>query len=150
MAIATVNPATGETLQTFDALDADGIEERLARAEEAFRSYRTTSFEERGELLRNAAGLLEAGQDGIARTMTTEMGKPLAAARAEAAKCAKAMRWYAGHAEELLADEVPDPGDVKDAGATRAYVRYRPLGTVLAVMPWNFPSGRSSASPRPR
>ncbi|CAM5584938.1 MULTISPECIES: NADP-dependent succinic semialdehyde dehydrogenase [Streptomyces] len=139
MAIATVNPATGETLQTFDALDADGIEERLARAEEAFRSYRTTSFEERGELLRNAAGLLEAGQDGIARTMTTEMGKPLAAARAEAAKCAKAMRWYAGHAEELLADEVPDPGDVKDAGATRAYVRYRPLGTVLAVMPWNFP-----------
>ncbi|RSO10231.1 NADP-dependent succinic semialdehyde dehydrogenase [Streptomyces sp. WAC 06783] len=139
MAIATVNPATGETLQTFDALDADGIEERLARAAEAFRSYRTTSFEERGELLRNAAGLLEAGQDGIARTMTTEMGKPLAAARAEAAKCAKAMRWYAGHAEELLADEVPDPGDVKDAGAGRAYVRYRPLGTVLAVMPWNFP-----------
>ncbi|MGW7550516.1 NADP-dependent succinic semialdehyde dehydrogenase [Streptomyces rimosus] len=139
MAIATVNPATGETLQTFDALDADGIEERLARAAEAFRGYRTTSFEERGELLRNAAGLLEAGQDGIARTMTTEMGKPLAAARAEAAKCAKAMRWYAGHAEELLADEVPDPGDVKDAGAGRAYVRYRPLGTVLAVMPWNFP-----------
>ncbi|MEV5595704.1 NADP-dependent succinic semialdehyde dehydrogenase [Streptomyces sp. NPDC052496] len=139
MAIATVNPATGETLKTFDALDASGIEDRLARAEQTFRSYRTTTFAERGELLRNAAGLLEAGQDGIARTMTTEMGKPLAAARAEAAKCAKAMRWYADHAEELLADEVPDAGAVKDAGARRAYVRYRPLGTVLAVMPWNFP-----------
>ncbi|MFH8404104.1 NADP-dependent succinic semialdehyde dehydrogenase [Streptomyces sp. NPDC018019] len=139
MAIATVNPATGETLRTFDALDADGIEDRLARAAQAFRSYRTTTFAERGELLRNAAGLLEAGQDGIARTMTTEMGKPLAAARAEVAKCAKAMRWYAAHAAELLADEEPDPGDVKDAGAARAYVRYRPLGTVLAVMPWNFP-----------
>ncbi|MEU4202684.1 NADP-dependent succinic semialdehyde dehydrogenase [Streptomyces sp. NPDC045470] len=139
MAIATVDPATGETLKTFDALDTDAIEERLARAEAAFRSYRTTTFAERGELLRNAAGLLEAGQDGIARTMTTEMGKPLAAARAEAAKCAKTMRWYADHAEELLADEVPDPGDAEDAGASRAYVRYRPLGTVLAVMPWNFP-----------
>ncbi|MEF3114884.1 NADP-dependent succinic semialdehyde dehydrogenase [Streptomyces chrestomyceticus] len=139
MAIATVDPATGETLKTFDALDADAIEARLARAEEAFRGYRTTTFAERGELLRNAAGLLEAGQDGIARTMTTEMGKPLAAARAEAAKCAKAMRWYADHAAELLADEVPDAGDVKDAGASRACVRYRPLGTVLAVMPWNFP-----------
>ncbi|WP_030023957.1 NADP-dependent succinic semialdehyde dehydrogenase [Streptomyces monomycini] len=139
MAIATVDPATGETLKTFDALDASGIEDRLARAEQTFRAYRTTTFAERGELLRNAAGLLEAGQDGIARTMTTEMGKPLAAARAEAAKCAKTMRWYADHAEELLADEVPDPADAKDAGASRAYVRYRPLGTVLAVMPWNFP-----------
>ncbi|MFH8346602.1 NADP-dependent succinic semialdehyde dehydrogenase [Streptomyces sp. NPDC018045] len=139
MAIATVDPATGETLKTFDALDASGIEDRLARAARAFRDYRTTTFAERGELLRNAAGLLEAGRDGIARTMTTEMGKPLAAARAEAAKCAKTMRWYADHAEELLADEKPDAGDVEDAGASRAYVRYRPLGTVLAVMPWNFP-----------
>ncbi len=71
--------------------------------------------------------------------MTTEMGKTLAAARAEAAKCAKAMRWYAAHAERLLADEHPDPADVEDSGAHRAYVRYRPLGVVLAVMPWNFP-----------
>ncbi|MFD7668466.1 NADP-dependent succinic semialdehyde dehydrogenase [Streptomyces sp. NPDC059788] len=139
MAIATVNPATGETLKTFDALNAGEIEDRLVRAEQAFRDHRTTTFAERGELLRNAAGLLEAGRDGIARTMTTEMGKPLAAARAEVAKCAKTMRWYAEHAEELLADETPDAGDAKDAGASRAYVRYRPLGTVLAVMPWNFP-----------
>ncbi len=71
--------------------------------------------------------------------MTTEMGKPLAAARAEAAKCVKAMRWYARNAEELLAPEYPGPGDVADSGAVRAEVRYRPLGPVLAVMPWNFP-----------
>ncbi|MET9295626.1 NADP-dependent succinic semialdehyde dehydrogenase [Streptomyces sp. NPDC003077] len=139
MAIATVNPATGETLKTFDAYDAGKIEDRLARAEEAFRAYRGTSFAQRNELLRRAADLLEADQDDIARTMTTEMGKPLGAAVAEAAKCVKAMRWYAEHAADLLADEHPDPKDVKDSGAERAYVRYRPLGPVLAVMPWNFP-----------
>ncbi|UNO43150.1 NADP-dependent succinic semialdehyde dehydrogenase [Streptomyces sp. MST-110588] len=139
MAIATVNPATGETLQTFDPIDAGEIEDRLVRAEQAFQEYRGTSFARRAQLLRHAADLLEAEQDAIARTVTTEMGKPLAAARAEAAKCVKAMRWYAGHAEELLADEHPSAEDVKDSGAARAYVRYRPLGPVLAVMPWNFP-----------
>ncbi|WP_411146617.1 NADP-dependent succinic semialdehyde dehydrogenase [Streptomyces sp. x-80] len=139
MAIATVNPATGETLKTFDALNAGELEDRLVLAERAFQEHRTTSFAHRAELLHKAADLLEADQETIARTMTTEMGKPLAAARAEAAKCVKAMRWYATHAEELLADEVPDPADVRDSGAARALVRYRPLGTVLAVMPWNFP-----------
>jgi succinate-semialdehyde dehydrogenase / glutarate-semialdehyde dehydrogenase len=139
MAIATVNPATGETLKTFDALSAGEIEERLVRAERAFRVYRRTNFAQRAELMRRAAELLEADQDAIARTMTTEMGKTLVSARAEAAKCAKAMRWYAEHAEAQLADEQPAPADVDDSGAARAYVRYRPLGTVLAVMPWNFP-----------
>lgn len=81
--------------------------------------------------------------------MTTEMGKPVVAARAEAAKCAKAMRWYAEHAQELLADEHPSARDVEDSGAVSAHVRYRPLGIVLAVMPWNFPCGRSCGSPRP-
>ncbi|MFF0623954.1 NADP-dependent succinic semialdehyde dehydrogenase [Streptomyces sp. NPDC004296] len=138
-AIATVNPATGETLKTFDALNAGEIEDRLVRAEQAFQDQRSTSFAHRAELLHRAADLLEADQDGIARTMTTEMGKPLAQARAEAAKCVKAMRWYADHAEALLADERPDPADVHDSGAARAVVRYRPIGTVLAVMPWNFP-----------
>ncbi len=71
--------------------------------------------------------------------MTTEMGKPVVQARAEAAKCVKAMRWYADHAGELLADEEPAESDVKDSGASRGFVRYRPLGPVLAVMPWNFP-----------
>ncbi|MFI6962456.1 NADP-dependent succinic semialdehyde dehydrogenase [Streptomyces sp. NPDC050149] len=139
MPIATVNPANGETLRTFDAQGADEIERRLAAADAAFRVYRTTGFGERSRLLNRAADLLDEDQQDIARTMTLEMGKPLKASRAEAAKCAKAMRWYAAHAEELLADEHPSPADVEDSGASRAYVHYRPLGTVLAVMPWNFP-----------
>ncbi|KOV11691.1 succinate-semialdehyde dehydrogenase [Streptomyces sp. XY431] len=139
MPIASVNPATGKTLETFEPLDAAGLEQRLARAEAAFRTYRTTSFAQRAGLLRRAAELLDEDRESVARTMTEEMGKPIAAARAEAAKCAKAMRWYAENAEALLADEHPEPADVADAGAARAYVRYRPLGAVLAVMPWNFP-----------
>ncbi|MEU0970561.1 NADP-dependent succinic semialdehyde dehydrogenase [Streptomyces sp. NPDC005917] len=139
MPIATVNPATGETLETFEAMDQNELERRLELAEATFRTYRTSSFAERARLLHRAADLLEADQDDIARTMTTEMGKPLGQARAEAAKCAKAMRWFADHAEELLADEEPAETDVKDSGASRVRVRYRPLGPVLAVMPWNFP-----------
>ncbi|MEU3754292.1 NADP-dependent succinic semialdehyde dehydrogenase [Streptomyces olivoreticuli] len=139
MPIATVNPANGETLRTFDELGADGIERCLAAAVSAFRRYRTTDLPERARLMSRAADLLEEDQEAIARTMTTEMGKPLAAARAEAAKCVKAMRWYAGHAEILLADEYPSDTEVKDSGAARARVHYRPLGAVLAVMPWNFP-----------
>ncbi|WP_327360446.1 NADP-dependent succinic semialdehyde dehydrogenase [Streptomyces sp. NBC_01296] len=139
MPIATVNPANGETLKTFDELGAEEIEQRLAAADSAFRSHRTTAFAERARLLDRAADLLDEDRDAIARTMTIEMGKPLAAARAEAAKCAKAMRWYARNAEELLADEHPAQAEVADAGASRARVHYRPLGVVLAVMPWNFP-----------
>ncbi|MEU6224948.1 NADP-dependent succinic semialdehyde dehydrogenase [Streptomyces sp. NPDC047042] len=139
MPIATVNPANGETLKTYEAMNGEEIERRLATAEAAFRTYRTTGFGERARLLGRAAGLLDEDRDDIARTMTTEMGKPVKQARAEAAKCAKAMRWYADHAEELLADEKPAEADVKDSGGSRAVVRYRPLGPVLAVMPWNFP-----------
>ncbi|MGW4909042.1 NADP-dependent succinic semialdehyde dehydrogenase [Streptomyces sp. NPDC004270] len=139
MPIATVNPATGETLETFEAMDEDELERRLELAEATFRTYRTSVFAERARLLHRAAELLDADQDDIARTMTTEMGKPLAQARAEAAKCAKAMRWYADHAAELLADEEPAETDLKDSGASRVRVRYRPIGPVLAVMPWNFP-----------
>ncbi|MFJ8643332.1 MULTISPECIES: NADP-dependent succinic semialdehyde dehydrogenase [unclassified Streptomyces] len=139
MPIATVNPANGETLRTFDALDQRETERRLAAAHRAFRDHRTTTFAERARLMNRAADLLDEDQQEIARTMTTEMGKPVKAARAEAAKCAKAMRWYAANAERLLADEHPDEADVKDSGATRARVHYRPLGVVLAVMPWNFP-----------
>jgi succinate-semialdehyde dehydrogenase/glutarate-semialdehyde dehydrogenase len=139
MPIATVNPATGETLKTFNELRPEEVERRLALAETAFAQHRTTSFSHRSELLNRAADLLEQDGPDIARTMTTEMGKPIAAARAEAAKCARAMRWYAEHAEELLAPEQPSAADLKDSGASRASVRYRPLGPVLAVMPWNFP-----------
>ncbi|MEX3104005.1 MULTISPECIES: NADP-dependent succinic semialdehyde dehydrogenase [unclassified Streptomyces] len=139
MTIATVNPATGETLKTYQPMDAEEVERRLRLAEGAFRAYRTTSYEERARWLNHAADLLDADRGDIARTMTTEMGKPVLQARAEAAKCAKAMRWYAGNAAALLADEVPATADVRDSGAERVLVRYRPLGPVLAVMPWNFP-----------
>ncbi|MFC7304311.1 NADP-dependent succinic semialdehyde dehydrogenase [Streptomyces monticola] len=139
MPIATVNPATGERLRTFDALGAADVERCVAAADAAFQTYRSTSYAERSRLLNRAADLLDEDTPDIARTMTTEMGKPVKAARAEAAKCAKTMRWYAKHAEALLADESPDAADIEDAGASRAYVRYRPLGPVLAVMPWNFP-----------
>ncbi|MFF3706916.1 NADP-dependent succinic semialdehyde dehydrogenase [Streptomyces phaeochromogenes] len=139
MPIATVNPANGETLKTYDALSAEEIEHRLATAEAAFHTHRTTSFAERAQLLHRAADLLEGDAQDIARVMTTEMGKPVKQARAEATKCAKAMRWYADHAEKLLADEEGDTADAQDSGASRVLVRYRPLGPVLAVMPWNFP-----------
>ncbi|MDH6623120.1 succinate-semialdehyde dehydrogenase/glutarate-semialdehyde dehydrogenase [Streptomyces sp. LBL] len=139
MPIATVNPANGETLKTYEAMGEEEIERRLQLAEATFRTYRTTTFAERARLLHRAADLLDEDQQDIARVMTTEMGKPVTQARAEAAKCAKVMRWYADHAEELLADEEPSAADVKDSGASRALVRYRPMGPVLAVMPWNFP-----------
>ncbi|MET8557165.1 NADP-dependent succinic semialdehyde dehydrogenase [Streptomyces sp. NPDC004959] len=139
MPIATVNPADGETVQTFEALSGDEVERRLALADRTFATYRTTSFAERARLLRAAADLLEKEEAEIGRTMTLEMGKTYAAARAEAAKCVKAMRWYADRAEGLLADEHPQQRDVEDSGARAARVVYRPLGVVLAVMPWNFP-----------
>ncbi|MFK4104027.1 NADP-dependent succinic semialdehyde dehydrogenase [Streptomyces sp. NPDC019531] len=139
MPIATVNPANGETLKTYEAMGEEEIERRLQLAEATFRTYRTTSFADRARLLNRAAELLDDGMQDIARVMTTEMGKPVKQARAEAAKCAKAMRWYAEHAQSLLADEEPSESDVKDSGASRARVHYRPLGPVLAVMPWNFP-----------
>ncbi|MER5428610.1 NADP-dependent succinic semialdehyde dehydrogenase [Streptomyces sp. NPDC002588] len=139
MPIATVNPANGETLKTYEAMGAEELERRLQLAEATFRTYRLSGFVDRGRLLLQAANLLEEDQQDIARVMTTEMGKPVKQARAEAAKCAKAMRWYAERAEGLLADERPAAADVEDSGASRALVRYRPLGPVLAVMPWNFP-----------
>ena len=139
MPIATVNPATGETLKTFDPLTPGEVERRLERSRQAYAVHRGTSPAYRAGLLRAAADLLARDREDVARTVTLEMGKPLAQARAEAAKCEKAMRWYAGHAADLLADEHPAPADVADSGAVRAVVRYRPLGPVLAVMPWNFP-----------
>jgi succinate-semialdehyde dehydrogenase/glutarate-semialdehyde dehydrogenase len=136
MAIATVNPATGETLKTFDALTDDEVRDRIGRAAKAFTSYRLTSFEERAGWLRAAADVLDAESEQLAQLMTTEMGKTLKAAKAEIAKCAAGCRYYAEHAQALLADEPADASAVK---AVRAYARYQPLGPVLAVMPWNFP-----------
>ena len=136
MAIATVNPATGQTLKTFDEMSEADVERRLAAAAAAAASYRLTSFAERAGWMHSAAGILDKEQEQIAAMMTTEMGKTLAAARQEVAKCASACRYYAEHAAGFLADEPADAGAV---GAENAYVSYQPLGPVLAIMPWNFP-----------
>jgi succinate-semialdehyde dehydrogenase/glutarate-semialdehyde dehydrogenase len=136
VAIATVNPATGETVKTYDEMSEADAERCLAAAAAVHEGYRLTSFAERAGWMRAAAGILDDEQDQIAAMMTTEMGKTLAAAKQEVAKCATACRYYAEHAERFLADEPADAGAV---GAGNAYVRYQPLGPVLAIMPWNFP-----------
>jgi succinate-semialdehyde dehydrogenase / glutarate-semialdehyde dehydrogenase len=136
MAIATTNPATGEVVKAFDPMTHDEIEVRLERAHRGYEVLRRTSFAGRAVWMRAAADILDAEIDDVARTMTVEMGKTLASAKGEVAKCAKGCRFYADHAEEFLADEVVDAAPV---GATGALVRYQPIGPVLAVMPWNFP-----------
>ena len=136
MAIATINPATGETVTTYDEMSEADVERCLAAAAAAHASYRLTSFDARAGWMRRAADILDDEQDQIAAMMTTEMGKTLAAARQEVAKCAAACRYYAEHAAGFLADE---PADASAVGAERAYVTYQPLGPVLAIMPWNFP-----------
>jgi succinate-semialdehyde dehydrogenase/glutarate-semialdehyde dehydrogenase len=136
MPIATINPATGEVVKKFDPLTPEQIDAAIGRSADAFRALRSTTFGERAGWMRAAAELLEAEQDEVGAMMTLEMGKTLSAAKAEVAKCAKACRFYAEHAERFLADE---PADAEAVGALRAYARYQPLGPVLAVMPWNFP-----------
>jgi len=133
MAIATINPATGEALRTFQPLSDGEIEQKLQRAADTFAQYRRTPLQQRTQCLSQAAAILEAEKDKLGRLMATEMGKLVQAGRDEAAKCAWACRYYAEHGERLLADEVV-PTD-----ATRSYIHYQPLGVVLAIMPWNFP-----------
>jgi succinate-semialdehyde dehydrogenase / glutarate-semialdehyde dehydrogenase len=136
VAIATVNPATGETLKTYDEISDEEVERCLAAAAEAHASYRLTDFAERATWMRRAADILDDERDQIAAMMTTEMGKTVAAARQEVAKCATACRFYADRAAGFLADE---PADASAVGAGQAYVTYQSLGPVLAIMPWNFP-----------
>jgi succinate-semialdehyde dehydrogenase/glutarate-semialdehyde dehydrogenase len=136
MAISTVNPATGDTLRTFDALDEGEIDRRLDLARRTFADLRGTTFATRAGWMVAAADLLDKDVDEIATLMTTEMGKTLASAKAEVHKCAKAARFYAEHAEEFLADE---PADSQAVNASSAYTHWQPIGPVLAIMPWNFP-----------
>lgn len=133
-AIATVYPVNGRLLQSFEPYDAAGVEARLATAARAVPEWAGSSFEERSRLLVTVAELLEGELPDIAHVVTTEMGKPFAQAKAEVAKCATAFRWFAEHAERLLADE-----EVPLDASARGRVRYQPLGAVLAIMPWNFP-----------
>lgn len=133
MPIATVNPATGETLRTFDALNDARLDEKIGCAAAAFDVNRGRSFSERAKRMRRAGELLDQRKDDYGRLLTTEMGKPVKAAVAEVQKCALVCRYYAEHAEAHLADE-----HVKTE-AYETFIRYQPIGPVLAVMPWNFP-----------
>ncbi|HEX9890257.1 MAG TPA: NAD-dependent succinate-semialdehyde dehydrogenase [Nitriliruptorales bacterium] len=129
----SVNPATGERVETYEEHDGDQISHRLARAWTGWGSWRTTSFSTRADLLRNVADGLEKRKAELAELMTTEMGKPIGSAEGEVDKCAWVCRHYADHGEGYLQH------DVIETDAVRSYVRFDPLGPVLAVMPWNFP-----------
>jgi succinate-semialdehyde dehydrogenase / glutarate-semialdehyde dehydrogenase len=131
--LTSINPTTGEILGTYKEDAEVEIERKLALAERTFPAFRHLSFRERAGWMARAAEILESGQDRFGRLMTLEMGKTLGSARAEAIKCAAACRYYAANAEGLLADE---PVETSPA---RSYIRYQPLGPVLAIMPWNFP-----------
>ena len=133
MAISTINPATGEEIESFDELTDEQVEEKVQRAADTFREYRKTSFEERSRMLVRAAEILEEEAEELGRIMTTEMGKTYVSAIAEANKCARGCRYYAENAEKFMSDEA-----VEMKGA-EAFIRYQPIGPVLAIMPWNFP-----------
>jgi succinate-semialdehyde dehydrogenase / glutarate-semialdehyde dehydrogenase len=133
LAIASVNPATGNTLKTFRPLTKRQIDEKLELAVQCFREQRKRSYRERAQLLLKAGEIVERDAEHFGKIMTEEMGKTLKSAIAEAQKCALACRYYAEHGEQHLADEVIA------TDASRSFVRYQPLGPVLAVMPWNFP-----------
>ncbi|MCG5470347.1 NADP-dependent succinic semialdehyde dehydrogenase [Micromonospora sp. LAH09] len=134
--IATTNPATGQVLKTYEAMSTEQLDGAIERADLAYQQLRETTVDQRAQWMNAAADLLDAERDEIARIMTTEMGKTYVAAQAEVTKCATAARFYADKAPAFLADEPADADAVK---AIRAFIRYQPIGVVLAVMPWNFP-----------
>ncbi|MGB7434054.1 MAG: aldehyde dehydrogenase family protein, partial [Candidatus Acidiferrum sp.] len=133
MAIATINPATGEVIKKFEALTDAQVDEKIAKGAKAFQKFRHISFADRARWMNKAGDILEAEKEPIGRLMTLEMGKTLASAIAEAEKCAGACHYYAEHAPKFVADEVIE------TAAAKSFIRYQPLGIVLAVMPWNFP-----------
>ncbi|HZZ15980.1 MAG TPA: NAD-dependent succinate-semialdehyde dehydrogenase [Candidatus Sulfotelmatobacter sp.] len=133
MPIATINPFNGQVIKTFEPLSDAQIEQKLQLAVTAFRAARKSSFAERASRMRKAADILDRDKEKFAHLMTLEMGKPYKAALAEAAKSASGCRYYADNAEKFLQDEIIDTGSQK------SFIRYRPIGPILAVMPWNFP-----------
>lgn len=133
MPIASINPATGETIKTFQPLDALQIEEKLQRASDVFRIYRNTSFSDREAWMLRAAEILESEKKDFSRLMTIEMGKPIKGAVGEVEKCVWVCRYYAESARQHLTDKLVE------TNAKKSFVRFEPLGPVLAVMPWNFP-----------
>jgi succinate-semialdehyde dehydrogenase/glutarate-semialdehyde dehydrogenase len=133
MAIATINPATGETLKIFQPLEDREITAKVELAQQTFEKYRQTSFEERSQWLQQAANILEQEKADFAKLMTLEMGKTLKSAIAEVEKCALVCRYYAENAASFLADVTIQ------TDASHSFIKYQPLGIILAVMPWNFP-----------
>jgi acyl-CoA reductase-like NAD-dependent aldehyde dehydrogenase len=133
MAQQSMNPATEELLASFEEATPPEIEQALIDADSAFRLWRSSSFAERGRAMRAAAGCLRSNLRGFAALMTSEMGKPIVEAEAEVEKCAWCCDYFAGHAEAFLADERVE------TTASDSYIRFQPLGTILAIMPWNFP-----------
>ena len=133
MAIASINPVTGEVLKTFAPLTEQELEHKLALAASTFATYKHTSFADRTQWLNKAADILEAQKTELGIIMTLEMGKTLKSAIAEVEKCANLCRFYAEHAPTFLADTIAN------TDASRTLIRYQPLGIILAVMPWNFP-----------
>jgi succinate-semialdehyde dehydrogenase/glutarate-semialdehyde dehydrogenase len=132
MPIATVNPATGKTIRTFEPLSPAQVSECLDRAASAYRTHRRSAFSDRAQRMKKAATILDAESRELGRLMTLEMGKPIGAGIAEAQKCATGCRYYAENAERFLADQ-----PVKMEG--KSWVAFQPIGVVLAIMPWNFP-----------
>ena len=133
MPIATVNPSTGELVKSFEALTDSQLEAKIQKAADTFLTYRNVPFAERARKMMKAAEVIESEKENYARVMTTEMCKTYRSAVDEAAKCAWVCRYYAENAEKFLADELVE------TSAKRSYIRYQPLGPILAVMPWNFP-----------
>lgn len=133
MAIATINPTTGQTIKTFTGMGKEEVIQALEFADRTFQDYRHTSLEQRSTWLYEAATILEAKVDQWASLMTLEMGKPINSAIAEVKKCALVCRYYADHGAAMLED-TPAPTD-----GSNSFIRYQPLGAILAVMPWNFP-----------
>ncbi|HEY7636528.1 MAG TPA: NAD-dependent succinate-semialdehyde dehydrogenase [Gemmatimonadales bacterium] len=133
MPIATINPATGQTVRTFTPLSEAELDARLQRAADTFRRYRKTAIADRARMMSRAAEILESEKEKFGKIMVTEMGKPIKAAVEEAAKSAWGCRYYAENAARFLADEPVE------TSASRSFISYQPIGPVLAVMPWNFP-----------
>src|SRR5437879_5532447 len=133
MTVVSINPTTGETLETFAETTPAALERVLDEAVAAYQTWRRCSYAHRAKLVREAARLLRERKSQHARTMALEMGKPLPQGEAEAEKCAWVCDYYAEHAERFLAAEP------RETDASKAFVRFDPIGPVLAIMPWNFP-----------
>ena len=133
MGIATINPTTGEVVKVFEPLSDEEVDEKISLAARTFSEYRHTSFVDRRKLMLRAAEILENEKETFGGLMTLEMGKTVRSAVDEAVKCASGCRYYAENAERFLADEIVE------TPAARSFIRYQPLGPILAVMPWNFP-----------